>query len=105
MLLTNKGETKKPLAILNHLMSHGSAHITLVGQIQLNLAAGCDIVLVGSVGLEVRPLNLAPTASTVVSIGYALATVWMEPESHKQTSPLTTPPAHSVASSRSPWPI
>jgi len=80
LLLSNSGETDELLAILPHLKRRGTARIALVGRVNSNLAAGCDVVLDGSVDREVCPLNLAPTASTAVAmaIGDALAAVWME---------------------------
>jgi arabinose-5-phosphate isomerase len=80
LLLSNSGETEELLAILPHLRRRGTACIALVGRLGSSLATGCDVVLDGSVDREVCPLNLAPTASTAVamSIGDALAAVWME---------------------------
>lgn len=80
LLLSNSGETEELLSILPHLRRRGTARIALVGRVQSSLAAGCDVVLDGSVDREACPLNLAPTASTAVAmaIGDALAAVWME---------------------------
>jgi arabinose-5-phosphate isomerase len=80
LLLSNSGETAELLSILPHLSRRGTARIALVGRLNSKLAKGCDVVLDASVDREICPLNLAPTASTAVSmaIGDALATVWME---------------------------
>ena len=80
LLLSNSGETDELLAILPHLKRRGTARIAIVGRVSSSIAAGCDVVIDGSVDREVCPLNLAPTASTAVAmaIGDALAAVWME---------------------------
>ncbi len=80
LLLSNSGETEELLAILPHLRRRGTARIALVGRINSSLSAHCDVVLDASVDREICPLNLAPTASTAVTmaIGDALAAVWME---------------------------
>lgn len=80
LLVSNSGETDELLAILPHLQRRGTARIALVGRVHSSLARGCDVVLDGSVDREICPLNLAPTASTAVTmaIGDALAAVWME---------------------------
>lgn len=80
LLVSNSGETDELLAILPHLKRRGTARIALVGRVHSSLARGCDVVLDGSVDREICPLNLAPTASTAVTmaIGDALAAVWME---------------------------
>jgi arabinose-5-phosphate isomerase len=80
LLLSNSGETDELLTMLPHLRRRGTARIALVGRIHSSLAQGCDVVLDCSVDREICPLNLAPTASTAVTmaIGDALAAVWME---------------------------
>ena len=52
----------------------------MVGKKDSTLARETDVVLYGGVDKEVCPLNLAPTASTAVSmaLGDALAIAWME---------------------------
>lgn len=80
LLVSNSGETEELLAILPHLRRRGTARIAIVGRLDSSLARNCDVVIDSSVDREICPLNLAPTASTVVTmaIGDALAAVWME---------------------------
>lgn len=80
ILISNSGETKELLEILPHLKIRNTSLIALVGDIKSTIADECDAILEANVDKETCPLNLAPTASTSVSmaIGDALATVWME---------------------------
>ena len=80
ILISNSGETSELLEIIPHLRIRKTSLIALVGNIKSTIANECDSVLEANVDKETCPLNLAPTASTSVSmaIGDALATVWME---------------------------
>ena len=80
LLLSNSGETLELLEILPHLKKRGNSCIALVGNSKSTLAINCDVFLETYVDREVCPLNLAPTASTAVTmaIGDALASVWMQ---------------------------
>ena len=80
LLLSNSGESEELLEIIPHLKNRGAKCIALVGNIKSSIAKKCDVILDASVDKEICPLNLAPTASTAVSmaIGDGLATVWME---------------------------
>lgn len=78
--LSNSGETEELLAMLPALRSRGVSMIAIVGKPASTLGRAADVVLDASVDAEACPLNLAPTASTTVSlaIGDALAMVLME---------------------------
>lgn len=78
--LSNSGETDEVLAIVPALKQRGVAIISIVGNTESTLARRSDIFLDASVDQEACPLNLAPTASTTVSlaIGDALAMTLME---------------------------
>ncbi len=80
LLLSNSGETSELLEIIPHLNSRKTKSIALTGNINSSLAKNCDVFLCTKVKKEVCPLNLAPTASTTVSmaIGDALASAWMD---------------------------
>ncbi len=80
LLLSNSGETSELLEIIPHLKSRETKCIALTGNINSSLAKHCDVFLSTKVEKEVCPLNLAPTASTTVSmaIGDALASAWMD---------------------------
>ena len=77
LLLSNSGESAELLELIPHLKRRGTARIALVGRAESSLALASDVVLEASVDREVCPRNLAPTASTAVTmaIGDALAAV------------------------------
>ena len=80
ILLSNSGETSELIEIIPHLQSRETKCIALTGNINSSLAKICDVFLCTKVEKEICPLNLAPTASTTVSmaIGDALASAWMD---------------------------
>ena len=80
ILLSNSGETSELLEIIPHLKSRETKCIALTGNINSTLAKESDVFLCTKVEKEICPLNLAPTASTTVSmaIGDALASAWMD---------------------------
>lgn len=77
IMLSKSGHTKELLEILPALKRIGVNTIGLIGNIDSPLAKQVDITIDASVQREACPLNLAPTASTTVSValGDALATV------------------------------
>ena len=87
IILSNSGETEELLGIIPHLKRKSSACIGIIGNENSLITKNCDVFLDSKVDREICPLNLAPTASTAVSmaIGDALASVWMERKgiSHK----------------------
>lgn len=78
--ISNSGETEEIIAMLPALKRRGTSLIAIVGSGSSTLARSADVVLDASVDKEACPLNLAPTASTIVSmaIGDALAMTVME---------------------------
>ena len=80
IILSNSGETEELLGIIPHLKRKSSACIGIIGNENSLITKNCDVFLDSTVDREICPLNLAPTASTAVSmaIGDALASVWME---------------------------
>ena len=80
ILLSNSGETEELLLIMPHLKLRNIETIAIVGNNDSSLARESNFILKANVDKEICPLNLAPTASTSVSmaIGDALAVVWME---------------------------
>ena len=80
LLLSNSGETTELMEMIPHLKSRETKCIALTGNIDSYLAKHCDVFLSTKVEKEICPLNLAPTASTTVSmaIGDALASAWMD---------------------------
>ncbi len=78
--LSNSGETDELLAMLPALKQRAVSMIAIVGKADSTLGRAADVVLDASVDAEACPLNLAPTASTTVSLalGDALAMVLME---------------------------
>ena len=80
ILLTNSGETKELIEIIPHLKKRGIKIITILGRKDSNISKQSNVILETSVDKEICPLNLAPTASTAVSmaIGDAMAIAWMQ---------------------------
>ncbi len=80
ILLSNSGETAEILEIIPHLKSRRSSCIALTANKYSSLSKLCDVFLSTKIEKEICPLNLAPTASTAVSmaIGDALASSWMD---------------------------
>ncbi len=79
ILLTNSGETKELIEIIPHLKKRNIKIITILGKKDSTISKQSDVILETSVDKEICPLNLAPTASTAVSmaIGDAMAIAWM----------------------------
>ena len=79
-LLSNSGETSELIEIIPHLKRKSASVVGIIGNINSSIANICDVSLNAEVNREACPLNLAPTASTAVSmaIADALASVWME---------------------------
>ncbi len=77
--LSNSGETDEILLLLPTLKNREIKLISIVGNVGSTLARQSDVVLDASVDEEACPLNLAPTASTTVSlaIGDAIAMTLM----------------------------
>lgn len=78
--LSNSGETDEILLLLPTLKNREIKLISIVGNLDSTLARQSDVVLDASVDEEACPLNLAPTASTTVSlaVGDAIAMTLME---------------------------
>lgn len=93
--LSNSGETDELLAMLPALKQRGVSMIAIVGKVDSTLGRAADVVLDASVDAEACPLNLAPTASTTVSlaIGDALAMVLMEKKGLTETDFAANHPA------------
>ncbi len=79
LLISNSGETQELIEIFPHLKKKGVKFISITGNKNSKLSLNSDATLDAAVSKEACPLNLAPTASTSVSmaIGDALAAVWM----------------------------
>lgn len=80
ILISNSGNTEELIKLIPHLNKRDISCIAIIGNIKSKLGQNCEVVLEANVNKEICPLNLAPTASTAVamSIGDALAVVWME---------------------------
>ena len=80
IFISNSGETNELLEIIPYLKKKCSNTISIVGKLNSTLAKQTDVFLNATVDREACPLNLAPTASTAVSmaIGDSLAAVCME---------------------------
>ncbi len=78
--LSNSGETDEILLLLPTLKNREIKLISIVGNLDSTLARQSDVALDASVDEEACPLNLAPTASTTVSlaIGDAIAMTLMQ---------------------------
>jgi len=79
VMLSNSGETGELLELLPYLKRREVPLIAIVGNVKSTIAKRADVVLDASVDQEACPLNLAPTASTTVSLalGDALAMTLM----------------------------
>jgi arabinose-5-phosphate isomerase len=75
MLLSNSGKTDELLFLLPLLKRFGVPIISIVGNVESELARRSDVVLDAYVKREASPIELVPTSSTTVSlvIGDALA--------------------------------
>lgn len=80
VLISNSGQTPELLNLLPHLKTRGVTIVAIVGQTDSPLAEEATVVLAATVASELDANNLAPTASTAVSmaIGDALAMTVME---------------------------
>lgn len=75
VMISNSGDTDELVALLPHLRRRRIPLIAIVGNCSSTLARDATVVLDATVSREICPLNLAPTASTLVAlaIGDALA--------------------------------
>ena len=80
LALSNSGETAEVLALIPHVSRLGVPVIAVTGNAQSTLARAASVHLDVSVAEEACPLNLAPTASTTVTLvlGDALAVALLE---------------------------
>ena len=80
ILISYSGESDEILSLLPHLKSRDVKIIALVGNMHSRLAQAANINLNASIDKEACPLNLAPTASTSVTLalGDALAMTLMK---------------------------
>jgi arabinose-5-phosphate isomerase len=80
LAISNSGETAEIVSILPVIKRFNVPIVSLVGKMNSTLAKRSDCVIDASVEREACPLNLAPTASTTVSLalGDALAVALLE---------------------------
>ena len=80
LALSNSGETAELITLLPHLKRLGVPLIALTGRADSTLALAADVVLDAGVEVEACPHNLAPTASTTVTLalGDALAVALLQ---------------------------
>src|SRR6186997_2404912 len=80
LALSNSGETDEVLLLIPHLARLGVPVIAVTGNPKSSLARAARVHLDVSVAEEACPLNLAPTASTTVTLalGDALAVAMLE---------------------------
>ncbi|MES2323760.1 MAG: KpsF/GutQ family sugar-phosphate isomerase [Pseudomonadota bacterium] len=84
--ISNSGETSELMSILPIVKRMGSPLIAMTGNPQSSLALLADVHLDVSVAREACPLNLAPTASTTVTLalGDALAVALLDARGFKE---------------------
>jgi arabinose-5-phosphate isomerase len=87
ILLSNSGETDELLQLLPALKRRNVPLLAIVGNVKSSIAQRADVVIDASVDQEVCPLNLAPTASTTVTlaIGDAIAMTLMRAKGITET--------------------
>ncbi|PHV10654.1 KpsF/GutQ family sugar-phosphate isomerase [Chitinimonas sp. BJB300] len=80
LALSNSGESNELVALLPAIKRKGAKIIAMTGNPRSSLGMAADVHLNSSVSKEACPLNLAPTASTTVSLalGDALAVCLLE---------------------------
>ena len=80
LALSNSGETDELIIMLPSFKQRNVAVIALTGNLQSTLARQSSVVIDAGVDQEACPMNLAPTASTTVSLalGDALALTLMQ---------------------------
>jgi arabinose-5-phosphate isomerase len=80
LALSNSGETAEVLLLIPHVSRLGVPLIAITGNAKSSLARAASVHLDVSVAAEACPLNLAPTASTTVTLalGDALAVALLE---------------------------
>ena len=80
LAISNSGETSELLQLLPLIKRFGVKMIALTGKLNSTIAQKSDVTLDVSVQREACPLNLAPTASTTVTLamGDALAVCLLE---------------------------
>lgn len=69
LLISNSGETEEIVKLLPSLQNQGNQIISFVGNLESTLATNADIAFDTGVEREVCPNNLAPTTSTLVTMG------------------------------------
>ena len=86
LAFSNSGETSELMSILPIVKRMGSPLIAMTGNPQSSLALLADVHLDVSVAKEACPLNLAPTASTTVTLalGDALAVALLDARGFKE---------------------
>ncbi len=79
-LLSNSGETEEIIQMLPHLKKRNTLIVSMTRSEKSTIAQASDIFLSTYVEREICPLNLAPTASTIVAmaIGDSLAAAYVE---------------------------
>ncbi|MDB5906675.1 MAG: arabinose-5-phosphate isomerase, partial [Massilia sp.] len=84
--ISNSGETSELMSILPIVKRMGAPLIAMTGKPQSSLALLADVHLDVSVAKEACPLNLAPTASTTVTLalGDALAVALLDARGFKE---------------------
>lgn len=84
--ISNSGETQEMKAVIPVIKRLGIKMIAIVGKPDSTLGKASDCVLDASIEREACPLNLAPTASTTVSLalGDALAVTLLECRGFKE---------------------
>lgn len=97
-VLSNSGETSELLTILPYLSSRGVKIVSILGKDTSTIAKLSDVVLDASVEREVCPLNLAPTASTIVAmaLGDCLAAAWIQKSNLSETDFAINHPSGSL---------
>lgn len=80
LAISNSGETDELLAIVPSIRRKGVPIVAIIGRRGSSLASYASVALDASVSQEACPLNLAPTASTTVTLalGDALAVALLE---------------------------
>ena len=80
ILLSNSGETEEIVRILPHIKKRNTLIVSMTRSCKSTIAQGSDVFISTYVDREICPLNLAPTASTIVAmaIGDSLAAAYVD---------------------------
>ena len=86
LALSYSGESEELLELVPVIKRQGGKIVTITGSADNALAKHSDVVIVAAVSREACPFNLAPTASTTVTlaVGDALAIVLLEARGFKK---------------------